>query len=112
MANRNLSSIQSELDATQSEGFRREPGEYFFKFQFFVHQVSLTKDFYNVTKPALAIRFLDFPTLIIHGELTSDGRLIFEKGKTTKFKMHSEDLRAGLLTKPFFVMFIDAESTK
>ena len=74
--------------------------------------MSLTKDFYNVTKPAIAIRFLDFPTLIIHGELTKDGRLHFEKGKTTKFKMHSEDLRAGLLTKPFFVMFIDAETTK
>ena len=112
MANRNLSSIPSELDATQSEGFRREPGEYFFKFQFFVHQVVLTKDYYNVARPAIAIRFLDFPTLIIHGELTSDGRLQFEKGKTTKFKMHSEDLRAGLLTKPFFVMFIDAETTK
>jgi hypothetical protein len=46
------------------------------------------------------------------GELTSDGRLIFGNGKTTSFKMHSEDLRAGLLTKPFYVMFIDADAQK
>ena len=59
-------------------------------------------------RPAVAIRFLDFPTLIIHGELTNDGRLVFAKGKTTSFKMHSEDLRAALLTKPLYVMFIDA----
>jgi len=45
----------------------RLPGEYLFKFQFFVHECSLTKDFYNIQKPALAIRFLDFPTLIIDG---------------------------------------------
>jgi len=32
----------------------------------------------------------------------------FAKGKTTSFKMHSEDLRAALLTKPFYVMFIDS----
>ena len=105
-----LSEIASEVDA--SESFHREPGEYFFKSQFFIHQVVLTKDFYNITKPAIAIRFLDFPTLIMHGELMPDGRLRFEKGKTTKFKMHSDHLRDGLLTKPFFVMFIDAESTK
>ena len=61
-------------------------------------------------RPAVAIRFLDFPTLIIHGELTKDGRLAFGNGKSTSFKMHSEDLRAGLLTKPFYVMFIDASS--
>ena len=86
----------------------REPGEYFFKFQFFVHQLAMTKDFFNVLKPAVAIRFMDFPTLILHGEMTQDGRLAFGKGKSTSFKMHSEDLRAGLLTKPFYVMFIDA----
>ena len=90
----------------------REPGEYFFKFQFFVHQLAMTKDFYNVRRPAVAIRFLDFPTLIIHGELMQDGRLSFGKGKSTSFKMHSEDLRAGLLTKPFYVMFIDATGGK
>ena len=90
----------------------REPGEYFFKFQIFVHQVALTKDFYNVHRPSVAIRFLDFPTLIVHGELLPDGRLVFGKGKSTSFRMHSEDLRAALMTKPFYVMFIDASSGK
>jgi hypothetical protein len=71
----------------------RPAGEYFFKFQFFVHQVTLTKDFFNIEKPAIAIRFLDFPTLIIHGQLGSDGRLIFSKGKSTSFRMHSDTLR-------------------
>ena len=45
----------------------RLPGEYLFKFQFFIHDCSLTKDFYNIHKPAIAIRFLDFPTLILEG---------------------------------------------
>ena len=75
----------------------RVPGEYFFKFQFFVHELTMTKDFFNVHKPAVAIRFLDFPTLIIHGEMLADGRLAFGKGKSTSFKMHSDDLQAGLL---------------
>lgn len=90
----------------------REPGEYFFKFQFFVHQLTMIRDFYNVKRPAVAVRFLDFPTLVIQGELMPDGRLQFEKGKSTSFKMHSEDLRKGLLNKPFFVMFIDADTQK
>jgi len=101
-----MSEIYSEISANE-----REPGEYFFKFQFFVHQVALTKDFFNITKPAVAIRFLDFPTMVIHGDLTSDGRLFFGKGKNSSFRMHSEDLRQALLSKPFFVMFIDSEAT-
>lgn len=47
----------------------REAGEYFFKFQFFIHECTLQKDFFNIAKPAIAIRFLDFPTLIIEGKL-------------------------------------------
>ena len=50
-------------------------GEYLFKFQFFVHECALNKDFLNIGKPAIAIRFLDFPTLII------EGRSIFIKIK-------------------------------
>lgn len=45
----------------------RLPGDYVFKFQFFVHECALTKDFFNIQKPAIAIRFLDFPTLIMEG---------------------------------------------
>lgn len=99
-------------EPSEMETDLREPGEYFFKFQFFVHQLALTKDFFNIHRPAVAIRFLDFPTLIIHGELMQDGRLAFGKGKSTNFKMHSEDLRLALLNKPFYVMFIDASPGK
>jgi hypothetical protein len=28
--------------------YAREAGEYFFKFQFFIHQISLSKDLFNV----------------------------------------------------------------
>ena len=87
----------------------RQPGEYFFKFQFFVHNVNLIKDFFDVTRPAIAIRFLDFPTLVIHGDLLPDGRLSFNKGKSTTFHMHSEDLKPALENKPFYVMFIDGQ---
>ena len=104
---------QTELILEESmEKDVREPGDYFFKFQFFVHQLTMIRDFYNVRRPSVAVRFLDFPTLVIEGELTQDGRLIFEKGKSTSFKMHSEDLKMGLLNKPFFVMFIDADTQK
>lgn len=72
----------------------------------------LTKDFYEVEKPAVAIRFLDFPTMVIHGALQSDGRLLFGKGKSSSFQMHSDELRSALLNKPFYVMFIDAVSEK
>ena len=89
----------------------RIPGEYLFKFQFFVHECSLLKDFYSVQRPALALRFLDFPTLILEASLSQDGRLSFSQGKKCNFKMHSEDLRKSLLSKPFYLMFIDANAT-
>jgi hypothetical protein len=90
----------------------REPGEYLFKFQFFVHDCNLLKDFFNIGKPAIAIRFLDFPTLIIEGQIQSTGRIKFGQGKKCNFKMHSDDLQSALLNKPFFVMFIDASQAK
>jgi hypothetical protein len=71
----------------------------------------LLKDFYNVTKPAIALRFLDFPTLILEGQLNqTTGRLRFGQGKKCNFKMNSEELAKALASKPFFVMFIDASS--
>ena len=100
----------------------REAGEYLFKFQFFVHELSLLKDYFNVAKPAIALRFLDFPTLIIEGkaantqsdvgQLLSTGRLKFNQGKKCNFKMHSDDLAKALTNKPFFLMFIDASQHK
>lgn len=63
------SSIIMEEDLEQSNqlGGGRKPGDYYFKFQFFVHECILLKDFFNVTRPAIALRFLDFPTLILEG---------------------------------------------
>ena len=90
----------------------RAAGDYFFKFQFFIHQITLTKDFFDIDKPAVAIRFLDFPTLIIQGNIGADGRLVFNKGKSTSFKMNSELLAAALQSKPFYVMFIDSNTEK
>ena len=74
--------------------------------------MTLTKDFFNVEKPSIAIRFFDFPTLVIHGDLQSNGLLVFNKGKSTSFKMHSETLREALQSKPFYVMFIDSNVAK
>ncbi len=90
----------------------QQAGEYFFKFQFFIHNLHLTKDFFNVIRPAVAIRFLDFPTLAIQGDLTPDGRLMFNKGKSTSFKMDSDELKRALENKPFYVMFIDSQPEK
>lgn len=87
----------------------RLPGDYFFKFQFFVHEAQLGKDLYNVAKPTIAIRFLDFPTLLIPGNLLGNGQLTFGSGKKCSFKMHSVALHQALLNKPFFVMFIDSD---
>lgn len=101
---------------------QRDPGDYLFKFQFFVHELSLLKDYFNIAKPAIALRFLDFPTLIIEGrlikshsilgQLLSTGRLKFNQGKKCNFKMHSDDLAKALVSKPFFLMFIDASQHK
>jgi hypothetical protein len=50
-----------------AQSHKRQSGEYFFKFQFYVHECQLLKDYFNIQKPAIAIRFLDFPTLIMEG---------------------------------------------
>lgn len=72
----------------------------------------MTKDFYNVLKPAVAVRFLDFPTLVVQGDLSPDGLLMFNRGKSTSFKMDSNELKRALETKPFYVMFIDSNPDK
>ncbi len=100
----------------------RLTGDYLFKFQFFVHECALTKDFFNIAKPALALRFLDFPTLILDGNplspltligsISQSNQLVFAGGKKCNFKMNSEELREALSNKPFFIMFIDAQPNK
>jgi len=50
--------------------------------------------------------------LIIQGDLTPDGKLMFNKGKSTSFKMDSSELKRALENKPFYVMFIDSQPEK
>jgi len=99
--------IEDEVDTHQ-----RANGDYYFKFQFFVHECQLLKDFFNLGKPALALRFLDFPTLILEGSISPQNTLKFSHGKKCNFLMNSDLLRLSLSTKPFFVMFIDASTQK
>ena len=87
----------------------RSPGVYYFWFQFFAHEVHFSKDLYNIKNPAVAIRFLDFPTLLIRATLSPNGTIVLGSGKKTSFSMHSEDLYAWLDSKPAFVMFVDAD---
>jgi hypothetical protein len=87
----------------------RTPGTYYFNFQFFAHEISVGKDFTNVRYPAIAIRFLDFPTLLIRASINKGGRLGLEVGKKCSFKMNSDDLSSCLVSKPAYVMFVDAD---
>ena len=71
----------------------KAPGVYYFSFQFFAHDIKLSKDFYDVKNPSIAIRFLDFPTLLIKTKIDHMGNIILGAGKKTTFSMHSEDLK-------------------
>jgi len=71
--------------------------------EFLVHEVTSTIKY--IAKPALAIRLMDFPTLIIDGRV--EERLIFGKGKACKFKLEGEELRQALQRLPLYVMLMD-----
>ena len=86
----------------------RTPGTYYFTFQFYAHDIGTHRDF-HVRHPAVAIRFLDFPTLLIRAAIGPNNRLQLGAGKKCSFKMHSEDLNQALLSKPCYVMFVDAD---
>lgn len=70
MASKTAARAQTEIEdeTVAPADIERMAGEYLFKFQFFIHECILLKDFFNLAKPAIAIRFLDFPTLIIEGK--------------------------------------------
>ena len=89
----------------------KAPGVYYFWFQFFAHKISFSKDLYNVKNPAIAVRFIDFPTLLIKAKINSDGTIGLESGKKTIFSMHSDDLYGALKARPAMVMLVDADPT-
>uniref|UniRef100_A0AAR2JQF1 Microtubule-associated protein 10 C-terminal domain-containing protein n=1 Tax=Pygocentrus nattereri TaxID=42514 RepID=A0AAR2JQF1_PYGNA len=72
-------------------------------------------------KPAVGVRLLDFPTLLIYrsdrhqsepGGLTepSGGSFCFNKGKSCLFKMSLDSLHSQLCNAPLFVMVLDVNS--
>lgn len=71
--------------------------------EFLVHEVTSTLPY--IAKPALAIRLMDFPTLIIDGRV--EERLVFGKGKACKFKLEPTEFRQALQRLPLYVMLMD-----
>ena len=71
--------------------------------EFLVHEVTSALPY--IAKPALAIRLMDFPTLIIDGR--AEERLVFGKGKACKFKLDVKELRQALQRLPLYVMLMD-----
>ncbi|OMJ91325.1 hypothetical protein SteCoe_6114 [Stentor coeruleus] len=75
-----------------------------FTAEFVVHEVSCSLPY--ISKPAITIRFLEFPTLTIFGSVQKV--LIFNKGKSCKFSMTLTTLRASLKRYPLYIMLVDA----
>jgi hypothetical protein len=78
--------------------------EEIFVAEFIIHEVSSNAAY--ISKPAITIRFLEFPTLTIFGIYQK--KLIFNKGKSCKFSMTLPILRAALKKYPLYVMLVDA----
>mmetsp|Transcript_3952 Transcript_3952/g.5979 ORF Transcript_3952/g.5979 Transcript_3952/m.5979 type:complete len:352 (+) Transcript_3952:1-1056(+) len=74
-----------------------------FKADFLVHEVSTSL---RISKPAISIRFMEFPTLTVFG---SDPP-VFNKGKSCKFQLEKETLNKALTELPLYVMLVDAFS--
>ena len=78
--------------------------EEIFTAEFVIHEVSCSLPY--ISKPAITIRFLEFPTLTVFGIYQKT--LIFNKGKSCKFSMTLTTLRAALRKFPLYVMLVDA----
>uniref|UniRef100_A0A673K2S5 Microtubule-associated protein 10-like n=1 Tax=Sinocyclocheilus rhinocerous TaxID=307959 RepID=A0A673K2S5_9TELE len=68
----------------------------------------------NVLDPAVAVRFLDFPTLLIYQSKQEDrpsksGYYSFHKGKSCLFKINLHSLHAHLMNTPLYAMVLDAK---
>lgn len=72
--------------------------------EFLVHDVQCNVPY--IAKPAITLRFLEFPTLTVFG--TVQKTIIFNKGKSCKFSMTLTVLRESLKRYPLYVMLVDA----
>lgn len=78
--------------------------EEIFTAEFLVHEVSSSLPY--IAKPAITIRFLEFPTLTVFGSVQKT--IIFNKGKSCKFSMTLSCLRESLRRYPLYIMLVDA----
>jgi len=80
--------------------------QYVFALEYFVHDILYAHRITAVKRPALAFRFLDFPTQILNSR--ANDALVFEYGKKSRFLMEPANLRKELIERPFYVMLLDA----
>jgi len=80
--------------------------QYIFLIEYFVHEAVYAHPLNLAKQPALAFRFLDFPTQILHSR--EPQKLTFKCGKKCRFAMNPAYLRKGLFENPFYVMLVDA----
>lgn len=78
--------------------------EEIFTAEFVIHEVATKLPY--ISKPAITIRFLEFPTLTVFGVYQKS--LVFNKGKSCKFSMTLTTLRASLKKFPLYIMLVDA----
>ncbi|KAL2082858.1 hypothetical protein ACEWY4_020631 [Coilia grayii] len=96
--------------------------ESLFSFEFLVEYVSLETGLFRSWEPAVGVRLLDFPTLVIYQsdiDAHADGTLltsttdvksneaIFQKGKSCLFKMNLGFLQKHLSYTPLYAMVMD-----
>lgn len=84
--------------------------QYVFVLEYFVHGVVYAHRITAVSKPALAFRFLDFPTQLLSSR--ENDMLVFKYGKKSRFLMEAAVLRKGLIEHPFYVMLVDARKER
>ena len=87
----------------------RTPGTYYFNFSFYAHEIQFANNLKGIKNPAVAIRFLDFPTMMLRATSGIGGKLILDSGKKCSFKMHSDDLSRALSSKLAYIMLVDAD---
>jgi hypothetical protein len=74
--------------------------------EFLVHEA--TTILKQIARPAIAIKFLEFPTLTVYG--INEGRLTFNSGKACKFRLRPDVLKNALQKLPLYIMLLDAYS--